>query len=230
MNKAENRAVLESFPVTGIVLASNSPRRRELLALASLDFIVSVADVDETPRENEPPAEYVLRLAETKARAVRANADQLVLAADTTVVDGREILGKPVDEADAFAMLRRLRGRTHQVYTGLALLRQSDGLLLTDLSVTDVPMRRYTDEEIHAYIATRDPFDKAGAYAIQHAVFHPVESLGGCHASVMGLALCHVTRMLRKMDVSPNADVPSTCQRYLEYDCPVYEKILNGVM
>ena len=222
--------MLEYFPVTEIVLASNSPRRRELLALTNLKFVVSVADVDENPRENEPPAEYVLRLAESKARAVRANADQLILAADTTVVDGNVILGKPKDNEEASAMLTRLRGRMHQVYTGLALLRHNDGLLLTDLSVTDVPMRDYTDDEIRAYIATGDPLDKAGSYAIQHAEFHPVESLGGCHASVMGLALCHVTRMLRKMNVDPNADVPANCQKYLEYDCPVYGKILNGEM
>jgi MAF protein len=222
--------VLEYFPVTEIVLASNSPRRRQLLALTTLNFIVSVADVDETPRENEPPARYVLRLAETKARTVKAGRDQIVLAADTTVVDGNVILGKPKDDEDAFAMLKRLRGRMHQVYTGLALLRQSDGLLLTDLSVTDVPMRDYTDDDIRAYIATGDPFDKAGAYAIQHAEFHPVESLGGCHASVMGLALCHVTRMLRKMNVDPDADVPANCQKYLEYDCPVYGKILSELL
>ena len=230
MNEAENWAVLESSTVTEIVLASNSPRRRELLALTKLNFVVSVADVDESPRENELPARYVLRLAEIKARAVKADDDQLVLAADTTVVDGRDILGKPADDAQAFTLLTRLRGRTHQVYTGLALLRYSDGLLLTDLSVTDVPMRDYTDDEIRAYVATGDPLDKAGAYAIQHAEFHPVENLGGCHASVMGLALCHVTRMLRKLNVDPNADVPANCQTYLEYDCPVYGKILNGEM
>ena len=215
--------------MTDIVLASNSPRRRQLLALAHLNFTVSVADVDESVRENESPADYVLRLAETKARATasRADADRIVLAADTTVVDGRDILGKPKDDAEAFAMLARLRGRTHQVYTGLAILRASDGLLLTDLCVTDVPMRRYADEEIRAYIATGDPLDKAGAYAIQHADFHPVESMSGCFASVMGLPLCHVTRLLRKMNVSQNADVPANCQKYLEYECPVYESILN---
>lgn len=222
--------MLESSTVTEIVLASNSPRRRELLALTKFNFVVSVADVDESQRENEPPARYVLRLAETKARTVKADSDQLVLAADTAVVDGNDILGKPMDDADAFAMLRRLSGHTHQVYTGLALLRPRDGLLLTDLCVTDVPMRRYADEEIHAYIATGDPLDKAGAYAIQHAEFHPAESLSGCYASVMGLALCHVTRMLRKMNVDPNADVPAACQNHLEYQCPVYGKILSELL
>jgi MAF protein len=214
--------------VTDIVLASNSPRRRELLALTKWNFIVSAADVDERTTFGESPADYVLRLAEIKARAIKANADQFILAADTTVVEGRGILGKPHDDAEAFAMLTRLRGRTHQVYTGIALLRVSDGLLLTDLCITDVPMRDYSDEEIKKYIATGDPRDKAGAYAIQHAGFHPVENLSGCFASVMGLALCHVARMMRKMEVTPNADVPANCQRYLEYECPVYGKILSN--
>jgi MAF protein len=214
--------------VTDITLASNSPRRRELLALTQWNFIVSVADVNEDAQENESPADYVLRLAETKARAVKTDADRIVLAADTTVVDRRGILGKPSGDADAFAMLTRLRGQTHQVYTGIALLRASDGLLLTDLCVTDVPMRNYSDEEIRAYIATRDPLDKAGAYGIQHAGFHPVENLSGCFASVMGLPLCHVTRLMRKMNVAPMINVPMNCQKHLEYDCPVYGKILNG--
>ncbi|RIK31129.1 MAG: septum formation protein Maf [Anaerolineae bacterium] len=216
--------------MTEIVLASNSPRRRQLLAQTGLNFTVSVADIDESVHENELPADYVLRLAETKARKIASGTkpDRIVLAADTTVVDGRDILGKPADAAEAFAMLTQLRGRKHQVYTGIALLRVSDNFILTDLCVTDVPMRNYSDEEIRAYIATGDPFDKAGAYAIQHAEFHPVETLSGCFASVMGLPLCHVTRLLRKMDVNPSADVPMNCQKYLEYDCPVYENILKN--
>ena len=223
--------VLESPPVTeknSLILASNSPRRHQLLALAHWDFVVSVADVDESTRTNESPADYVLRLAETKARAVQADADQIILAADTTVVDGFEILGKPQDNAEAIKMLTQLRGRTHQVYTGVALLRVSDGLLLKDICVTDVPMRNYSDEEIRSYVATGDPLDKAGAYAIQHPEFSPVADMNGCYASVMGLPLCHVVRMMRKMDIEPNADVPLNCQKFLEYDCPVYGKILSG--
>ena len=223
-------ACVRIFHVTDIVLASNSPRRRELLALTQWNFTVSVADTDETTRENESPADYVLRLAETKARAIanRMKTGRIVLAADTTVVSGRDILGKPGSDAEAFAMLTQLRGRVHQVYTGIALLRASDGFILTDLCVTDVPMRNYSDDEIRAYIASGDPFDKAGAYAIQHAEFHPVENLSGCFAGVMGLPLCHVTRLLRKMNVNPNADVPANCQQYLEYDCPAYISILSG--
>jgi MAF protein len=213
-----------------LVLASNSPRRRQLLALADWMFHIIVADVDESTRANESPADYVLRLAETKARAISTHPDQLILAADTTVVDGNDILGKPKDNVEAFEMLTRLRGRTHQVYTGVALLRPSDGLLLKELSVTDVPMRNYSDEEINAYIQTGDPLDKAGAYAIQHPRFKPVASMAGCFASVMGLPMCHVVRMMRKMDVPPHADVPVKCQTLLEYQCPVSRAILNGTM
>lgn len=224
--------MLESFFVTPhspLILASNSPRRRQLLALADLMFNVIVADVDESTRANESPAEYVLRLAETKARAITAHADQIVLAADTAVVDGTNILGKPKDNADAVNMLTRLRGHTHQVYTGVALLRLSDGLLLKELSITDVPMRDYSDEEIDAYIQTGDPLDKAGAYAIQHPRFRPVASKSGCYAGVMGLPMCHVVRMMRKMNVALNADVPVKCQTLLEYQCPVSSAILSGV-
>lgn len=230
--------MLESFFVTDspfLILASNSPRRRQLLALTGLPFVVSAADVDESPISNEKPVDYVLRLAETKARAIHADTGQIILAADTTVVDGQDILGKPQDDVEAVAMLRRLRGHAHQVYTGVALLRVSDGLLLKDVCVTDVPMRDYSDEEIRAYVGTGDPLDKAGAYAIQHPEFRPVAmtsnghtGMDGCYASVMGLPLCHITRMLREMGVAPNADITVSCQQLLEYECPVYEKILNG--
>ncbi len=226
--------MLESSSVTSrpqLILASNSPRRRQLLALSGWDFKVSVADVDESLfPQNEPPADYVLRLAETKARAAPARSDQVVLAADTTVVDGSEILGKPKDKAEAFAMLTRLRGHTHQVYTGVALLRQSDGLLLKELCVTDVPMRNYSDEEINAYIETGDPLDKAGAYAIQHSQFHPVTNVSGCYTSVMGLPLCQVASLMGKMGFSFHTSVPAECQRLLDYQCPILSVSISGKM
>jgi septum formation protein len=226
-------AVLESFPVTDkprLILASNSPRRRQLLSLTGLPFIVSAADVDESQLANETPADYVLRLAQTKARAVKADTDQIVLAADTTVVDGMDVLGKPQHDQEAVAMLTRLRGHTHQVYTGIALLRKNDGLLLKDLCVTDVPMREYFDEEIRDYVATGDPLDKAGAYAIQHAEFHPVAHMDGCFASVMGLPVCHVILQMRKMDMQPDTNFFAGCETLLEYQCPVSHAILNGEM
>jgi MAF protein len=196
-------------------------------------FDVLVADVDETLAPfGESPADYVLRLAETKARAVasQAHRDQIILAADTTVVDGQEILGKPKDSIEAVSMLTSLRGHAHQVYTGVALLRLSDRLLLRDLCITDVPMRDYSDEEIHSYVRTGDPLDKAGAYAIQHPQFHPVAEMRGCYASVMGLPMCHVIRLIRKMDIQPNTDFFLTCETLLEYECPVSSAILRGAI
>ncbi|MBN1453990.1 MAG: septum formation protein Maf [Anaerolineales bacterium] len=215
-----------------LVLASNSPRRRQLLSLGGWKFSVSVVDVDESQLPAESPGDYVLRLARTKAykSAETASRESVVIAADTTVVDGGEILGKPVGEMDAVRMLKRLRGHTHQVYTGLALLRVSEGHALTDLSVTDVPMRDYSDEEIDAYVQTGDPLDKAGAYAIQHAHFHPVENLAGCFASVMGLPLCRLTHLLKQFEIYPAVEVGLRCQTELQYDCPVSVAILRGAM
>lgn len=193
-------------------------------------FSVLVANVDESPLPAEPPDRYVLRLAESKARAVApyAHPGQVIVAADTAVVDGDLILGKPASMADAEAMLRRLRGRTHRVYTGIAVFDPQRQKLLTDLCVTEVPMRSYTDDEMNAYILSGDPLDKAGAYAIQHPRFRPVERLEGCYASVMGLPLCHLVRTLRQLGISPAADVPLACQTELEYPCPVSRPILRG--
>lgn len=226
-------SVLESQPVSeknSLVLASNSPRRQQLLALGGWSFNVLVADVDESQRPGEAPGDYVLRLAEMKARKVaeKAGDDELVIAADTAVVDAGDILGKPVDEQDAVHMLKRLRGHTHQVYTGLALLRVSDSRLLTDLTVTDVLMRAYSDKETGAYVRTGDPLDKAGAYAIQHPSFQPVESLAGCFASVMGLPLCRLTRLLGKLGVPPGSGITARCQEYLDDPCPAYSAITRG--
>ena len=213
-----------------LILASNSPRRKQLLSLGGWAYNIAVADVDESLHPNEAPGDYVLRLAELKARKSAENAvpESVVIAADTSVVDGDEILGKPLDEDDAARMLKRLRGHTHQVYTGLALLRVSDGHALSDLSITDVPMRDYSDEEIDAYVQTGDPLDKAGAYAIQHPDFHPVENLEGCFASVMGLPLCRLTYLLGQFDISPEAAIGVRCQTELGYDCPVSDAILRG--
>jgi septum formation protein len=213
-----------------ILLASNSPRRRELIALGNWTFRVSAPDVDESQRTGESPANYVLRLAEAKARASLANAEQalVIVAADTTVVFDGTIYGKPQDAADAVQMLKRLRARTHQVYTGLAALKTSTGQLLTDLCVTNVPIRNYTDAAIEAYVQSGDPLDKAGAYAIQHPQFQPVESMSGCFASVMGLPMCHLMRLLEQMDISPNANVPANCQARHHYSCPVSSAILRG--
>jgi len=214
-----------------LVLASNSPRRKQLLALSGWEFTVIPADIDESPLAGEAPHEYVLRLAVGKMQqaANHSPKEALVLAADTTVADVKDILGKPADTGEAEAMLRRLRGRSHKVYTALAVFRTADRTLLTDLCVTDVPMRQYGDEELQAYIATGDPLDKAGAYAIQHPGFRPVLDLHGCYANVVGLPLCHLVRTLRKLENHPGVDVPQACQAALHYKCPVYEQVLKEI-
>lgn len=213
-----------------LILGSNSPRRRELLALGGWDFRINPADVDERQIPGETPQDYVNRLAQAKAHAVveQASTEDIIIAADTTVVDADALLGKPADETHAELMLRSLRGRTHQVYTALALLRVADNHIISDWCKTGVPMRNYSDEEMQAYIVSGDPLDKAGAYAIQHEGFRPVEDLVGCYANVVGLPLCHLTRSLRCLDVTPIADIPQACQAKLGYGCPIYKQVLNG--
>ncbi len=220
-----------------LVLASNSPRRKQLLALSGWSFIVAVPQVDERPLPGEAPEEYVRRLAMTKAEAAMRLLDKpnsaVIVAADTTVVADlpdkdapsgvrAAILGKPGDAAEAEWMLRALRGRMHRVYTGLAVLRAEDGKRLSTLVVTDVLMREYSDEEMMAYIASGDPLDKAGAYAIQHADFHPVQKLQGCYANVMGLPLCHLVRMLSQLGLESRENIYESCQQETGVPCQVY--------
>lgn len=225
---------MTSPTLPALILASNSPRRRQLLALTGLEFSVQPADIDETPLAAETPDTYVLRLAEGKARAILhtlqpGGPDTLILASDTTVVDGADVLGKPADAAEAVSMLRRLRGKTHQVFTGLAVIRASDGNTLTDLCVSEVPMRAYTDAEIDTYVATGDPMDKAGAYGIQHPGFHPVERVHGCYPSVMGLPVCHVVRMLKAFGLLPLRDVTQKCLADPDAACEIYNLIFSNV-
>jgi MAF protein len=214
-----------------LILASNSPRRRSLLALGGWRFQVQAADVDESILEGESAVGYVLRLAQSKAAAVAKNFNQreVVLASDTTVVDGGEILGKPDGPDQAATMLRQLRAHTHQVHTAITLYCVSDGAQYSEVCTTDVPMRAYSDAEIAAYVASGDPLDKAGAYAIQNRDFRPVENLSGCFASVMGLPLCHVTRLLRQVGMPPpTGDVAAACQADLAYACDVYTLYLGS--
>jgi septum formation protein len=213
-----------------IVLASNSPRRRELLAWLGLDFTVRPADVDETEKPGEDPQVYVQRLALVKARKMSGSAGfkELVLAADTTVTDGRAILGKPKDAAEASLMLHKLRGRVHFVHTAIVVLSPASGRIEKELCSSRVRLRPFSDEEIEAYVKTGDPLDKAGAYAIQNAEFMPVEKFKGCYASVMGLPLCHVERVLRRMGYGERKSLPFTCQKKLSYNCPIYSRVLDG--
>ena len=212
-----------------ILLASTSPRRREILAQGGWPFTILPADIDERPLAGEDPRAYVLRLAAEKAQAAAGrlppgSPQAAVIASDTTVADGSLILGKPADAAEAFAMLARLRGRMHQVFTGVAVIRLRDAGLRVDACATGVTMRAYRDDEIRAYIETGDPFDKAGAYAVQHAGFHPVEAIRGCYPSVMGLPLCLVTRLLAELRIPRPNDVTATCLVDETRPCRVYEQ------
>lgn len=201
-----------------------------MLALAGVPFEIVVTHTDESRRPAESPESYARRLSREKAVAAARQLEEeaLILAADTIVVDGDDVLGKPADPAEAAAMLAQLRGRTHAVFTAITLLDTATGQTRTDLARSPVRMRPYSDTEIAAYIISGDPFDKAGAYAIQHDGFRPVESFDHCFANVMGLPLCHVARALRAIGVEPPADVPAACQSSIAYVCPVYERILAG--
>jgi len=210
-----------------IIIASNSPRRKDLFSLFGWPFEVIPADIDEDQLGEEASMEYVGRLARSKADVVASKNEGLVIAADTIVVDGDQLLGKPRDKVEARQMLEQLRGRTHQVYTGIAIIRTTTGQTIEDICRTDVPMRDYTDQEIQAYIDTGDPMDKAGSYAIQHAGFDPVEGLSGCYANVMGLPLCHLVVGLRQFGLKMPQELPERCQAFLDYDCPVFNVILG---
>jgi septum formation protein len=175
--------------VTALILASGSPRRRELLGLLGLPFTVRAADLDETPRSGEPAAEYVGRLAVEKAVAV-ARPGELVLAADTTVALDGEILGKPIDRADAVATLHRLGGRSHQTHTGMALVDGSSGTVLhAVVDTTQVLMRPADSDLIEWYVSTGEPLDKAGSYAVQGAGSVLIDRIDGNVQTVIGLTM-----------------------------------------
>ncbi len=214
-----------------LLLSSNSPRRRQLLALGGWSFDLDSSDIDETPLADETARDYVRRLAVAKSRAAqpRAKNGQFIIGADTAVVIDSDILGKPVDADQARSMLLRLRGRTHQVFTGLAVLSTSDSSIQSDVVVTDVPMRNYSMEEIDQYIQTGDPLDKAGAYGIQNPDFQPVASMSGCYASVMGLPLCRLGYLMAQVGHPPFASVAQNCQDTIHYDCTVFQNYLKAV-
>lgn len=181
-----------------LVLASGSPRRRELLAQLGVSFEVRVADVDESPLPGEQADDLVRRLAALKAQTVLAaapEADVVVLAADTVVVVDGVVLGKPVDADDATRMLGLLSGRAHTVLTGVAVARRATGLVV-EVEATKVTFRDLTDADIAAYVATGEPLDKAGAYGIQGAAGSFVAGIEGNKDNVIGLGLATTTRLL----------------------------------
>jgi nucleoside triphosphate pyrophosphatase len=180
-----------------LVLASQSPRRAEILRQAGIPFVVRVAPVDETARDGEKPEEYVQRLAEMKAAAAQAGPDEVVLGADTTVVIDGEMLGKPADDADARRMLELLSGRRHEVLTGICL--RSGARCVRDWAATAVWFAPLSAREIAGYVASGEPLDKAGAYAIQGLASKFIDRIEGCYFNVVGLPVALVYRRLRQL-------------------------------
>ena len=178
--------------MTRLILASGSPRRRELLAYLGVPFDVRAPDVDETPLAGEQPAAYVERVAQAKPDAVDGD---IVIAADTTVVLDGTIMGKPTDPSDAVRMLRALAGRDHEVFTAVAV--KSGGAVTTTVVRTVVTMTPITDDDIDWYVATGEPLDKAGAYALQGTGGIFVARLDGSASNVVGLPLAELMALLR---------------------------------
>ena len=180
-----------------VILASQSPRRRELLGLTGLDFIVRVADIDETMDPGKAPFDEVARVSRMKALAIPREPEDVVIAADTIVVCQGQVLGKPKDEADAFRILSLLSGGHHEVMTGLTVLRGDE--IITHTEVTKIHFRPLLPQEIRAYIATGEPMDKAGAYGIQGGAALFADGMDGDYDNVMGLPVCRLGMILRSL-------------------------------
>lgn len=217
------------------ILASKSPRRKALLRNLIDSFLIINPEIQEVRQGGEAPGTFVMRNAELKARAAGNQIASLpgrewvVIAADTIVVDGDMILGKPGDRSQAVSMLSRLRGKAHRVFSGLAVFDLSRDEIKAGQVSSQVRMREYTEEEIDVYVASGDPMDKAGAYAIQNHNFDPAPDFCDCYANVMGLPLCHLAVLLHEMDSPFHLDVAHRCQESIGYQCPIYATILSGI-
>ncbi|MEM7799702.1 MAG: Maf family protein [Chloroflexota bacterium] len=207
--------------MANLILGSASPRRRDLLQALGIAFEIDVAHVDEDQITLSNPGQNVLARAQLKAQALRDRylGENLILTADTTVALGHQILNKPQGREDAIRMLKSLRGQTHQVYTGMILIDLS-GTVYERLSQSDVKMRPYTDREIEAYVGSGDPMDKAGAYAIQHAGFHPVEEIDQCFAGIMGLGVCQLLELFSLVELGSMPNLSHFTKKVGEGLCP----------
>ncbi len=214
------------------LLASQSPRRRELLGLLGYPFASMAADVDEEAITTPDPAENVVDTAVLKAAAIAAQLPrrpgrrQIILAADTTVALDNAMLNKPADAVEARKMLAALRNRSHKVLTGYILWDTLSGKKQTGASTAVVAMRPYSDQEIDDYIATGDPMDKAGAYAIQHPEFQPAARIDGCYLNVMGLPVCDLILALARFGVPARADLTAVHKAHQNYPCPVFDQLV----
>ena len=213
-----------------LILASQSPRRRELLRLIGLPFECVAANVDESRITYPDPKVNVVETARLKADAIgdRFFNDSIdsglwIIAADTTVALDGVMLNKPIDEDDAATMLVALKNRSHEVHTGMVLYHPVTGRTETAVSSATVFMRNYSDTEIAAYITTGDPLDKAGAYAIQHPQFQPVSKLLGCYLGVMGLSICHLIQLMGRIGIERGGELTAVLSAHQKYQtCPIF--------
>ncbi len=215
-----------------LFLASSSPRRRQLLKLLGLPFTVGVAPTDEAVAQErfrgsvEEMAQWLAKHKAAAALTLPEAEGHLVITADTTVILDGAILGKPLNELHARELLLALRGRWHYVVTGIAVSQKIDGKhrILGSSCITPVLMRRYSEAEINAYIATADPMDKAGAYGIQNPAFQPTARIDGCYWNVVGLPICALVDLLAEFDVYPVISRNEYARG--ETGCPWSEKCL----
>ncbi len=210
-----------------LILASGSPRRRQLIRLFGRPVVFCTADVDELSITTPDPAQNAIDTALLKATAVAPDyPDSIVVGADTNVAFGDLILGKPHDEDHAFDTLSMLRGRQHHVHTGLAVINTTTGQTETAVCTTVVQMRPYSDAEIGAYIATGDPMDKAGAYGIQHPVHQLVADLAGCYVNVVGLPVCALTAALAAVGLQIERDLETVCADHHHFAADIFGRMM----
>lgn len=211
-----------------LTLASQSPRRRQLIQLLGHPVEICVADVDESSITEPDPARNAVETAVLKATYIATHhpGKEMIIAADTIVALGQRMLGKPRDAAEAQQMLTDLRDGQHQVHTGLVMLDGRSGRIETGVTTAVVTMRRYSQAEIAAYVASGDPMDKAGAYAIQHPIFQPVERLDGCYMAVVGLSVCDLIRLLDALGAPRLADLTAVHAAHAGFPCPIFPKLL----
>lgn len=215
---------------TELLLASQSPRRRALITVLGYPVQWMAADADEDSIQTPEPAVNVVETAVLKANLIAqsfvpvSGVRPILVAADTTVAVDGQMLNKPGDAAEARHMLQLLRGRAHEVHSGYIIRDLLSGEERQGVHTAVVTMRHYTDAEIEAYVATGDPLDKAGAYAIQHPVFRPVSELHGCFLSVMGLPLCDLLWTLRQMGMPEREDKSAIHQAHQQFFCPIFQQ------
>ena len=199
-----------------------------MLAVMGLEFEVQPSEVAEHPIAGEAPSQMAQRLSELKALGVPNHRHRIIIAADTLVVVDDHVLGKPDSAQQALDMLNRLRARKHTVFTGITVINTPDGVWCRQVAATPVVMRDYSDHEMLEYVATGDPMDKAGAYAIQNTLFNPVAKIMGCYTNVIGLPVCHLYRALLQMGIEAPRHPLSCCYRAVQSGCPWAQPILGA--